>query len=65
MDIVIVVFGVLYLCGFNIGIPLAICSIVEGTLIFILNILKTVQKSREEESKKWDEIFRSQVNQKD
>ena len=57
MDIVIVVFGVLYLCGFNVGAPLAICSIVEGTLIFILNILKAVQKSREEESKKWNEMF--------
>lgn len=65
MDIVIVVFGVLYLCGFNIGVPLAICSIIEGTLVCILSILRNVQKSREEESKKWDEIFRSQVNQKD
>ena len=60
MDIVIVVFGVLYLCGFNIGAPLAICSIVEGTLIFILNILKVIQKHREEESKRWDKIFNSQ-----
>lgn len=59
MDIVIVVFGVLYLCGFDVGVPLAICSIVEGTLIFILNMVKAIQKSKEEESKKWDEIFNS------
>lgn len=57
MDIVIIVFGVLYLCGFNVGIPLAVCSIVEGALVFIVSILKNIQKSREEESKKWDEIF--------
>ena len=59
MNIVIIILGILYLCGFNVGVPLAICSIVEGTLIFILNLLKTIQKHREEENKKWNEVFRS------
>lgn len=40
MDIVIIVLGILYLCGVKIGIPLAICSIIEGTLIFIEAIYK-------------------------
>ena len=40
MNLVIVVLGILYLCGVNIGTPLAICSIVEGTLILINTILE-------------------------
>ena len=57
MDIVIVVFGVLYLCGFNIGVPLAICSIIEGILVCILNILKAIEKSKEEEKIKDETVY--------
>lgn len=35
MDIVLIVLGILYLCGINVGKGLAICAIVEGVLIFI------------------------------
>ena len=35
MDFVIIVLGVLYLCGKNVGNALAICCIIEGCLIFL------------------------------
>lgn len=35
MDIVLVILGILYLCGVNVGKGLAICAIVEGILVFI------------------------------
>ena len=47
MDIVIIILGILYLCGIDVGIPLAICSIIEGTLIFI----KTIHDLKERERK--------------
>ena len=35
MDIVLVVLGILYLCGVSVGKGLAICAIIEGILVFI------------------------------
>lgn len=35
MDLVLVVLGILYLCGVNVGKGLAICAIIEGVLVFI------------------------------
>lgn len=40
MDLVIIVLGIMFLCGVKVGKALAICAIIEGTLIIILNILK-------------------------
>ena len=40
MDLVIIVLGILYLLGFNVGTGLAICSIIEGFLIITLSILR-------------------------
>lgn len=42
MDCVIVVLGILYLLGFKIGTVLTICSIIEGTLIFILSVYRKI-----------------------
>ena len=46
MDVVIIVLGILYLCGVQIGKALAICAIIEGVLILILNILKVIEKRK-------------------
>lgn len=35
MDIVLIILGILYLCGVNVGKGLAICAIIEGFLVFI------------------------------
>lgn len=35
MDFVIIILGVLYLCGVSVGKGLAICAIIEGVLVFI------------------------------
>ena len=35
MDIVLIVLGILYLCGVSVGKSLAICAIIEGILVFI------------------------------
>lgn len=35
MDLVLIILGVLYLCGINVGKGLAICAIIEGVLVFI------------------------------
>ena len=43
MNLVIIILGVLFLCGVNVGKPLAICAIVEGVLILILRIWKTLE----------------------
>lgn len=46
MDLVIIILGVLYLCGVNVGTPLAICSIIEGILVFINAIMKEIEKRK-------------------
>lgn len=35
MDFVIIILGILYLCGVSVGKGLAICAIIEGILVFI------------------------------
>lgn len=35
MDFVILILGILYLCGVNVGKGLAICAIIEAVLLFI------------------------------
>ena len=35
MDLVLVILGILYLCGVHVGKGLAICAIIEGVLVFI------------------------------
>jgi len=35
MDLVLIILGVLYLCGVSVGKGLAICAIIEGVLVFI------------------------------
>lgn len=45
MDLVIIVLGVLFLCGVNVGKALAICAIIEGVLVLILNILKKLEEN--------------------
>ena len=45
MDFVIIVLGILYLCGVNVGKGLAICAIIEGVLVTISAIIcKTEEK---------------------
>lgn len=44
MDLVIIILGVLYLCGVKVGTALAICSILEGVLILIKNICTVLSK---------------------
>ena len=35
MDIVLIILGILYLCGVGVGKALAICAIIEGILDFL------------------------------
>lgn len=44
MDLVIIVLGIMFLCGVKVGKALAICAIIEGALILILNILKKFEE---------------------
>jgi len=44
MDVVVIILGILYLCGVNVGKGLAICAIVEGVLVFISAVLKAMGK---------------------
>lgn len=43
MDLVIIVLGILFLCGVNVGKALAVSAIVEGILVLILHILKKLE----------------------
>ena len=45
MDFVIIILGILYLCGKNVGNALAICSIIEGVLIFTYMLLQKIKDS--------------------
>ena len=42
MDIVLVILGILYLCGVSVGKGLAICAIMEGILVFINALSETI-----------------------
>ena len=35
MNIVIIILGILYLCGVSVGKALAVCAIIEGVLVFL------------------------------
>ena len=35
MDLVLIILGILYLCGVSVGKGLAICAIIEGVLVLI------------------------------
>ena len=42
MNIVIIIFGILFLKGYDVGRGLAICSIIEGSIITLAAIIKRV-----------------------
>lgn len=44
MDLVIIILGILYLCGVKVGIPLAICAIIEGVLIMVNAIIRKLEE---------------------
>ena len=44
MNLVIIVLGILYLCGVKVGILIAICAIIEGLLIIISAIIKKLNE---------------------
>ena len=43
MDLVIIILGVLYLCGVKVGTALAICAIIEGLLILVNAIIRKLE----------------------
>lgn len=44
MNYVIIILGILYLMGLNVGKALAICSIIEGLLIVLMSILENARR---------------------
>ena len=44
MSGVLFVLGILYLCGFQVSKALAICSIIEGILLFISALLERLKE---------------------
>nr|DAL46055.1 MAG TPA_asm: hypothetical protein [Caudoviricetes sp.] len=44
MDLVIIILGVLYLCGVKVGTALAICAIIEGLLVIINAIIRKLEE---------------------
>lgn len=44
MDLVIIILGILYLCGAHVGKGLAICAIIEGVLVIILTIWRKINE---------------------
>jgi uncharacterized membrane protein HdeD (DUF308 family) len=44
MGLVIMILGILFLCGVNCGKALAICAIITGALVFIKGIIKVINK---------------------
>lgn len=44
MDLVIIILGILYLCGLKIGTALAICAIIEGILVIINAIIRKLNE---------------------
>ena len=57
MSLAIIILGVMYLMGYDIGTALAISSIVTGVLISVVDILKAINKEQEKgwRQKKWKE----------
>lgn len=46
MNLVIIVLGILFLCGVQVGKALAVCAIIEGALILCNTILKKTEEKR-------------------
>ena len=44
IELVLLVLGILYLCGFSVGKGLAICAIVKVALSIIIGVLKKIDK---------------------
>ena len=44
MDLVIIILGILYLCGVKVGIALAICTIIEGVLSLANAIIRKLEE---------------------
>ena len=44
MDLVIIILGILYLCGVKVGIALAICAIIEGILSLANAIIRKLEE---------------------
>lgn len=44
MDLVIIILGILYLCGVKVGTALAICAIIEGVLIMVNAIIRKLEE---------------------
>lgn len=59
MDAAIIILGILYLLGFNVGLPLAICSIIEGIFVIILCVIRQHEKDEEKEK---EEILNNLFN---
>ena len=44
MDLVIIILGILYLCGVKVGVGLAICAIIEGVLSLVNAIIRKLEE---------------------
>lgn len=44
MDLAVIVLAVLYLCGYNVGKALAICSLIE---VFLMSLIQWLRKKQE------------------
>lgn len=44
MNIVIIILGILYLCGASVGKGLAICAIIEGVLITVISVIRKMKE---------------------
>lgn len=44
MDLVIIILGILYLCGLKVGTAFAISAIIEGILILINAIIRKLEE---------------------
>lgn len=44
MDLVIIILGILYLCGVKVGTALAICAIIEGLLSLVNAIIRKLEE---------------------
>lgn len=57
MDLVIIILGILFLLGCNVGKGLAICAIIEGVLVCINEIIKLKEKKRKEEEQFFNNLL--------
>lgn len=45
LEIALLVLSILFLCGLNVGVALAICCIVEVGILILATIVKKIRKS--------------------